>query len=257
MVRVDPGLLFPITHRPAAAQSDLAVIRVRAQWVKVRTQLVNTARGVVKSLGARLPAADAAHFAKTWAAVPESLRPALDPLYRALGPLNAQIDALDEQAATLSKERYPETERLRSVPGIGPVTALCYVLTLGDPARFRRRRDAGAYLGLRPKQRQSRGRDPELGIAKNGDSYLRTLLVECAHHVLSRGPDSALKQWGLKLANGGKGVKKRALVAVARKLAVLLHRLWTTGQRFHPFPEQTVDAAERAHRSLGTAAATA
>jgi transposase len=257
VVRVDPRLLFPIVHRPAAQQSDLAVVRVRAQLVKVRTQLVNTARGVVKSLGSRLPAADAAHFGKTWAAVPAVLQAALEPLYRTLGAVTAQIEALDKQVAALSKECYPETERLRSVPGVGPVTALCYVLTLGDPARFRRSRDAGAYLGLRPKQRQSGSRDPELGIAKNGDSYLRSLLVECAHHVLSRGPDSALKQWGLRLADGGKGVKKRALVAVARKLAVLLHRLWTSGDRFQPFPEETVDAEPRAHRSLGTAATTA
>ena len=92
------------------------------------------------------------------------------------------------------------------------------MLTVGDPHRFARSRDAGAYLGLRPKQHQSGERDPKLGNAKNGDRYLRSLLVECAHHVPSRGPDSALKQWGLHLAQGGKGVKRRALVAVARKL---------------------------------------
>ena len=145
------------------------------------------------------------------------------------------------------------------MPGVGPVTALTYVLTLGDPHRFPRSRDAGAYLGLRPRQRQSGDRDPQLGIAKNGDCYLRSLLVECAHHLLSRGPDSALQRWGLALAAGGKGVKRRALVAVARKLAVLLHRLWVSGQRFRPFPEavpeETVDAEVRAHRSLGTATA--
>jgi transposase len=103
-------------------------------------------------------------------------------------------------------------------PASVPLTALAYVLTVGDPHRFARSRDAGAYLGLRPKQHQSGERDPKLGIAKNGDRYLRSLLVECAHHVPSRGPDSALKQWGLHLAQGGKGVKRRALVAVARKL---------------------------------------
>ena len=267
VVRVDPKLLFPITHRPAESQADLARLRVRAQLVKARTQLVNTARGLVKSLGARLPRADAAHFARTWADVPAALRPALDPLYRTLGAIQKQIAALDQQAAMLSRERYPETQRLRGIPGIGPVTALCYVLTLGDPRRFDRSRDAGAFLGLRPKQRQSGVRDPQLGIAKNGDLYLRSLLVECAHYVLRRAPDSELKRWGLTLAAGGKGAKRRALVAVARKLAVLLHRLWVTGESFRPFPslasqsspetipEQTVDAVKRAHRSLPAATA--
>jgi transposase len=127
---------------------------------------------------------------------------------------------------------------------------------VGGKSRFARSREAGAYLGLRPRQRQSGERDPELGIARNGAGYLRSLLVECAHHVLSRGPDSALKRWGLGLAAGGKRVKRRALVAVARKLAVLLHRLWVTGQPFHPFPEPAVDAAVRAHRCLRAAATT-
>lgn len=260
VVRLDPQLLFPITHRSERQQQDLAVVRVRAQLVKARTQLVNASRGVVKSLGGRLPGADAAYFVrKTWAQVPDELRPALGPLYRALAQINVQIEALDQQIAQLSRHRYPETRRLASVPGIGPVTALSYVLTLGDARRFTKSRDAGAYLGLRPRQRQSGERDPELGIAKNGDSYLRSLLVECAHHVLSRGPDSALKRWGVRLAGGGKRVKRRALVAVARKLAVLLHRLWITGEYFRPFPqsvlEETVDAEVRAHRSLQTAAA--
>ncbi len=259
VVRVDPKLLFPIAHRSVEHQQDLALVRVRAQLVRARTQLINTARGVVKSLGARLPRADAEYFtAKSWTAVPTELRVALTPLYRALAAITVQIRSLDKKVQQLSHARYPETARLRSVPGVGPVTALTYVLTVGHRQRFTHSREVGAYLGLRPRQRQSGERDPQLGIAKNGDGYLRSLLVECAHHVLSRGPDSALKRWGLALAAGG---KRRALVAVARKLAVLLHKLWTTGQSWRPFHEQnreeTMDAARRAHRSLAAAAATA
>jgi transposase len=236
------------------------VIRSRAQLVQERTRLINSARGLVKSLGARLPRADAAYFPrKTWSEVPHPLRPALAPLYRIIAALSQEIRTLDGEIEQLSRHRYAQTASLRSVPGVGPVTALAYVLTVGDPHRFARSRDAGAYLGLRPKQHQSGERNPQLGIAKNGDRYLRSLLVECAHHLLSRGPDSALKQWGLRLAAGGKGAKRRALVAVARKLAVLLHRLWVTGQFFRPFPEQTpeetVHAEQRAHPSLGAAAA--
>jgi transposase len=243
-VRVDPRLLFPIQHRPEQSQQDLAVVRVRAQLVKIRTLLVNTARGTVKSLGHRLPAGSAAYFVSTtWKHVPAQLQPALAPLFKTLAELNLQIAELDRQIERLSAERYPETRRLTSVPGIGKLTALTYVLTLGGRERFAKSREAGAYLGLRPKQRQSGERDPELGIAKNGDSYLRSLLVECAHHVLSRGPDSALKRWGLSLSTGGTRAKKRALVAVARKLAVLLHRLWTSEEDFRAFPAQAAAEA--------------
>ena len=255
VVRVDPRLLFPIRHRGEQQQQDMAVIRVRAQLIKARTQLVNTARGVVKSLGGRLPRADAAYFVpRTWLEVAPELRAALRPLYRSLAALNEQIGKMDSRIEQLSRQRYQQTAQLRSVPGVGPVTALTYVLTLGDPHRFASSRAAGAYLGLRPRQRQSGERDPDLGIARNGDGYLRSLLVECAHHVLSRGPDSALKQWGLALAGGGRRPRRRALVAVARKLAVLLHKLWVSGQSFCPFPEETVDAEGRAHRSLRAAA---
>lgn len=256
VARVDPRLLFPLRHRGQAEQEDLAVVRVRAQLVKSRTQLVNTARGVVKSLGGRLGRADAEYFTgRTWDQVPAGLRAALGPLYELLVVLNEQIGKLDERIEQLSRKCYPQAMRLRSVPGVGPVTALTYVLTVADPHRFTSSRQAGAYLGLRPRQRQSGERDPQLGIAKNGDGYLRSLLVECAHYVLSRGPDSALKRWGLALAGGGTRPKRRALVAVARKLAVLLHTLWVRGQSFRPFPEETVDAEARAHRSLRAATA--
>jgi transposase len=182
VVRLDLSLLFPIQHRGQQQQEDLAVIRTR-------TRLINAARGVVKSLGSRLPRADAAYFTqKTWNEVPDSLRPALAPLYRTVAALNTEIRTLDQNIEQLSSHSYARTAILRTVPGIGPLTALTYVLTVGDPHRFARSRDAGAYLGLRPKQRQSGDRDPQLGIAKNGDSYLRSLLVECAHHVLSRAP---------------------------------------------------------------------
>ncbi|WP_263377413.1 IS110 family RNA-guided transposase [Granulicella paludicola] len=241
VVRVDPKLLFPITHRTQEQQEDLSVIRIRAQLVRARTMLVNTARGVVKTVGARLPATDADAFHNTsWQSVPEALREALRPLYQSLAVITEQVRALDRRIEQLSKEKYQATTLLRSVPGVGPVTALTYVLTLGDAERFSTSRDAGAFLGLRPRQRQSGSRNPELGIAKNGDNYLRGLLVECAQYVLSRGPDSVLKRWGLGLAQAGPPAKRRALVAVARKLAVLLHCLWSNGELYCPFPESVV-----------------
>ena len=185
VVRLDPKLLYPIKHRSQQQQEDISVIRVRAQLVKARTLLVNTARGTAKSIGARLPATDADAFHNTsWRFVPEALREALKPLYQSIATITEQIRALDRQIENLSKVRYGATALLRSVPGVGPITALTYVLTIGETARFASSREVGGYLGLRPRQRQSGSRNPELGIAKNGDHYLRSLLVECAHYVL-------------------------------------------------------------------------
>ena len=123
------------------------------------------------------------------------------------------------------------------MPGVGPITALTFVLTLGDPARFAHSRDVGPYLGLVSRRRQSGEQDPHLRITKCGDRYLRQLLVQCAHVVMGRfGPDCALRRWALEHAGGSRTAKKRTVVAVARKLAVLLHRLWLRQEEFRPFP---------------------
>jgi len=109
------------------------------------------------------------------------------------------------------------------------------MLTLDNPLRFRDSRTVGPYLGLVPKQRDSGDRSPQLKISKAGDKYLRKLLVNGAHYILGyRGPDTDLRRWGLAHAGGGNAAKKRAVVAVARKLAVLLHRLWVTGEVYIP-----------------------
>jgi transposase len=153
--------------------------------------------------------------------------------------LSEQIKQYDQTILEMSRVSHPETQALQTVHGVGPVTALTYVLTLDDPHRFERSRDVGCYLGLRPRRDQSGSRDPQLGITKAGNVYLRKLLVECANYILGpRGQDSALRRWGLQLAGkGGKNARKRAIVAVARKLAILLHRLWITQSRYVPFYE--------------------
>ncbi len=126
------------------------------------------------------------------------------------------------------------------------------MLTLEDPARFPTSRDVGAYVGLVPKRSASGQRDPQLGITRAGDRMLRRLLVQAAHYTLGPfGPDTDLRRFGEKLAaRGGKNAKKRAIVAVARKLAVLLHSLWSTGEvyeplRHHPQEAQEQEAASR------------
>ncbi len=235
--RLDPALLKPIRHRGAQAQADLAQLRARDCLVRARAQLINHVRGAVKSVGQRLPASSApafAHRAAT-ASLPEVLRPALEPLLALIASLTQQIRVMERTLEDVAA-RYPETQRLRQVGGVGPLIGLCYVLTLEDPHRFTRSRAVGAYLGLCPRQRDSGAAHPQLRITKCGDPMLRRLLVNGAHYILGPfGPDCDLRRWGLALAaRGGTNAKKRAVVAVARKLAALLHRLWVSGARYEP-----------------------
>jgi transposase len=169
--------------------------------------------------------------------IPEALIPALGPILEQIGSLTHRIRDYERELETIAKEHYPqETELLRQVEGIGPLTALTFVLTLEDPYRFERSRSVGAYLGLVPASDQSGDRDPHRRICKEGDEMLRKLLVGSAHYILGPfGSDSDLRRHGEKIASrGGKNSKKRAVVAVARKLALLLHRLWVTGEVYDP-----------------------
>jgi transposase len=237
LARADVGLLQPVEHRTAEQQAELAVIRVRDAILRARTLLVNSARGLAKGFGVRLPKSITRTFGKRAGVhLPEHLRLLLSGLLEQIDALSRQMAECDRQVGELA-DRHPELERLESIPGVGTLTAMTFVLTLGRAERFAHSRDVAGFLGLRPRQRQSGARDPQLGISKSGDSYLRKLLVQCAHHILGHwGRDSALRQWGLS-KGGGKNATKRAIVAVARKLAVLLHRLWVSGECYKPFPE--------------------
>jgi transposase len=237
LARVDPKLLYPLKHRGEEGQAHLAIIRSREALVGTRTQLVNHVRGAVKSFGARLPKCPARSFHKRAAEhIPEALLAAIEPILEQIGSLTERIRQYDRKLETISKEHYPETQLLRQVEGIGMLTALTFVLTLEDPYRFEKSRSVGAYLGLVPTTDQSGERDPQKRISKEGDQMLRKLLVGSAHYVLGPfGSDSDLRRHGEKIAaRGGKNAKKRAVVAVARKLSVLLHRLWVSGEVYDP-----------------------
>jgi transposase len=237
LARLDPKLLYPLKHRGEDSQAHLALIRSRQALVECRTQLVNHVRGAVKSFGARLPKCPARSFHKRASEhIPEALRPALGPVLEQIGSLTEHIREYDRQLEAVSKERYPETHLLRQDEGVGPLTALTFVLTLEDPHRFEKSRSVGAYLGLVPATAQSGDRDPQKHISKEGDQMLRKLLVGSAHYILGPfGSDSDLRRHGAKIASrGGKNAKKRAVVAVARKLCVLLHRLWVSGEIYKP-----------------------
>ena len=235
--RMDPQLLAPIRHRGEQAQADLAVIRGRDALVRTRTLLINHVHGVIKAFGARAPACTKRTFVrKVTPIVPLPLLPALHPALETIDALSQQISGLDRTILQVATARYPEVAALRQIPGVGPITALCFVLTLEDPDRFPQSRGVGAFLGLCPREHQSGERDPQLRISKAGDAMLRRLLVTAGHYILGPfGPDCTLRRWGLRLAErGGTNAKKRAVVAVARKLATILHHLWVTGEVYRP-----------------------
>jgi transposase len=251
MVRFDPQLLAPIHHRSAQMQVHITVLRARDTVVGARTKLINAVRGLVKASGHRLPGCSAESFAHCAAEhTPSELQPALAPLISTIATLTAQIRSYDRQIETLAAKCYPETELLKQIQGVGPVTSLAFILTLSDKARFTHSRDVGAYLGLVPRQYDSGESRSQLHITKAGNPFLRRLLVGCAQYILGRyGPDCNLRRYGERLAQrGGKNAKKRAVVAVARKLAVLLHHLWRCGTVYEPLYGQcpTTTAASAA-----------
>jgi len=236
--RTNPHLLAPITHRSEQAQTDLCVLRARDELVRTRTGMINHVRGVLKSNGHRAATCSADSFGKkAMTMIPRELQAGLQPMVELITIVTDKIAGLDAQIERLCDERYPITKVLRPIGGVGPIVALTFVLTLDDPQRFRRSRDVGAYLGVVPRKKSSGASDPQMRITKAGDRSMRRLLVIAANYILGRfGPDCDLRRFGLKIAGEGndKTAKKRARVAVARKLAVLMHHLWRTGEVYDP-----------------------
>jgi transposase len=206
----------------------------------------------VKSFGSRLPSTATERFHKLEKQIPTELIPALAPLMAEVQTINEHIASLDKEILKLCKESHPVTECLREIPGVGPVTALVFVLAIWDPSRFKRNRDVGSYLGMVPRRRQSGDEDPQLRITCAGNVYLRRLLVNAAHYVLGPfGPDSKLRRHGLAIAaRGGKRAKKKAVVAVARKLAVLLLAMWKSPKTYEPFPETSRHSLRISERDI-------
>jgi len=237
MYRLEPRLLHRINHRGETAQCDLALIKSRQMLVETRTKLINHVRCVVKGMGERISSCSAASFHKRAVLeMPECLRDALMPLVDQIAQLTETIKGLDKSIECLAAERYPETEWLIQVDGVGRLTALAFVLTIEDAERFEKSRDVGAYLGMTPKRDQSGDTDKQLSITKQGNTYLRTLLIGSSHYIMGPfGKDCDLQRHGMRIAcRGGKNAKRRAVVAVARKLSVLLHSLWANQSVYEP-----------------------
>jgi transposase len=235
--RSDPKLLAPITHRTEETQQALIPIRARALLVGMRTKLVNSVRGFVKSVGARMPSCSTGKFGSLTNELPDAIRASLLPIMESIRLLTTQIRDYDKEIERLAED-VPEAQLMCEIAGVGPLTALTFIGTIEDPTRFKRSRSVGPFIGLTPRQKQSGASDPQMRISKAGDWYLRTLLVQAAHYILGPfGPDTALRTWGLALAaRGGKSGKKRAAVAVARKLAVTMLALWKSGGSYQVFP---------------------
>lgn len=238
--RMDRALLYPVHHGSEEAQQDLLRIKLRDSLVRARVALVNSVRFSLKSLGHQLRNSSSERFHKVvMKEVPESIGRMIAPSVAALAEISGRIKALEREIAQLAQTKYPQSARLQQIPGVGPITALYFVLKIEDPTRFERVRDVGAYAGLCPRRDQSGESDPQLRISKCGDAYLRRLLVSAAQYILGPfGPRSALREYGLALAADGTArAKKRAVVAVARKLAVLLLSLWKNHSAYQPFPQ--------------------
>lgn len=237
IARFDPELLYPVNHRGEQAQIDLELLKAREILVHNRSKMINHVRSVVKSFGERLPACSTPSFHnKVEDHIPETLRSSLSPLLESIADHTQKIKEFDQKIETISQECYPETELLRAISGVGPLTALAFLLIIEEHNRFDKSRQVGKFLGLTPKLDQSGETDKQLRITKAGNIYLRKLLVQAAHYILGPfGPDCNLKRFGLRIAErGGKNAKRRAVVAVARKLAVLMHRLWRNGEVYNP-----------------------
>jgi transposase len=238
LARADRKLLCPVRHRSEQSQKDLAILRARTELVATRTALINHVRGQVKSLGERLASCSSDCFHKRVVPqLPAELQPGLLPVVQTIEQVTATIQSMDKQIEALAAERYPQSTQLQQVGGVGPLVSLQFMLTIDEPARMRSSRQVGPFLGLTPRTRESGDSSPQLRITKAGDRETRRLLVISANYILGCfGPDCDLRRFGLKIAErGGKNARKRAKVAVARKLAVLLHHLWKTGEAYDPF----------------------
>jgi transposase len=232
LARSDESLLHPVKHVAEETQRDLLQIKLRDNLVRQRVDIISSVRFTLKSLGIKLPSPSSESFARQARVILGKEHLEYLTLVGAslcvLDAMTEQIRNLEKSIETMAAQKYPEVELLTQISGVGTLTALTFILTIGDPTRFRRKRDVGAFLGLVPRRDQSGETDKQLRITKAGDSYLRKLLVGSAQFILGHfGPDTALKRKGLKLAErGGPRAKRKAVVAVARNLAVLLLTLW-------------------------------
>lgn len=237
LVRLDPAFLKPIQHRSEEAQRSRAKLLVRRALIDARTSWINQVRGILRSFGFRVAGKNADTFASRvdLMKLPTELALVLEPLLQQIDLVSDQIERCNNELEELGAS-IPEVAHLAEIPGVGLIVALYFVLTIDDPTKFRRSRDVPAFFGLRPSMRESADVSSYGRITKEGDPEMRRLLVQAALALMNSKRDTALKRWATELeARRGKA---KARVALARKLAVLMHRLWVTGETYQDFPEK-------------------
>lgn len=235
LLRADRALLHPVTVRSAVTQQGRAALAMRHTLVGARTRCMQSVRGVLRGFGFRVPRSTWGQLVERVQALelPDGLPPLLAPLLTTITELTAQIAQLEQELAKIART-HPVVPQLRAIPGIGPLSALAFVLAVEDPYRFRKSRDVASFLGLCPSIRAS-GETAHRGrITKEGDRLVRFLLGQAAHACVRSTRPSALRDWGLAV-RARRGVPKGA-TALARKLAVVMHRLWVTGAAYEPYP---------------------
>jgi transposase len=226
------------------AQLQRSMLQSRLQLVNMRRDASNQVRGALKVFGIVLPAGRLATFdrmARDHVAGREDLGAFIEPLLAAWRALGDQVALLDKCLRKLAKE-HQVVKTLMTAPGVGPLIGMAYVATIDDPNRFAKSRNVGAHLGLAPRRYQSGEMDCQGHISKCGDGMLRHYLYEAAGVLLTRSRRAnPLKAWGLKLAK--RIGRSKARVAVARKLAIILHCMWRTGEAFRWEPIATTSAS--------------
>ena len=234
--RSDPHFLCPITPRGPESQLTRGYLKVRAALVKTRTLEINSVRGLLRSWGFSFSAGYPAKFCERvlQSNLPSELLDMVTPLIESILAVQAQI-ANCEQELKRRANAIPTVRNLMSMPGIGPIISLAFFASIDQPERFPKSRQIGSYLGFRPSLRESGGKRRMGPISKEGDQELRALLVQGAYSLMRSQKESALKEWATKL--GERIGRKKAIVALARKMGVILHHLWITGQPFQPFPQ--------------------
>lgn len=238
MGRLDVEMLHPVHEKSDGTLAIRVELNARAQLVRTRTRLINLVRGALKLFGEQPPKCSSDVFHQR-VHLPEILEPALGPILAVLAGLQAELEKYDKHVVECCK-RFPQTELFRGIHGVGPIVALSFVAAIEKVERFKSSRAVGAYFGLTPKKDQSGKSDPSLRISKEGDGTVRSLLVSAATHALRKSaPDSDLKRFGRRIAQSGTPRDKgRARIAVARKLATLMHRIWVTGEIYQPLRTQ-------------------
>jgi transposase len=254
LARADPELFHPVELRDDEHHAMVQIIRLREQAVGTRTALVNSIRGTCKARGVFLPVCDASCFHKVAEKELEgNLARLVSPLLDTLVVLRETIREYDRMLEVYAREHFgKETDLLRTIPGCGLITACAFVAHVGNPSRFKKARSAGPNFGLTPAQEQSGESDAPKRISKAGSSQVRHLLMTAANYILREGSaDTTLKRHGLRIcARGGKVARRKAKVAVARKLAVTMLAMLKAGRPYEDRrPEKGPSAKVAEHRA--------